>query len=226
MRNERFTSTILLSTLLIWFSSFTFGYGQSLLYTNVQKISEYIAQDKFSIYLENENHLVLVDSIFSFALTVNNNDISETLLSLTFATVPYRQVPLKIPYLNIIFNFPLVSADKETYLKKNSNLPNNLFYDTPQNSFGDRDKLAHFFGSAFLSYNSILFDLTPFIGYFVEVFEETFKVESFIDERDLIVNSIGSSFGKALKDNIEMKPSYFIFNYSLQKMKLVPCLPY
>jgi len=90
------------------------------------------------------------------------------------------------------------------------------------NNYGDKDKLAHFFGSAFLSYSSNYFDLGNAIGYLVEVFEESFKVQSSIDERDLITNKLGNLFGTVLKQNKNILPSQIIilrtlsnFSYSL-----------
>ena len=65
----------------------------------------------------------------------------------------------------------------------------------PEIDYGDKDKLAHFFGSAFLSYESTIFDLGKLIGYFVEAFEESFKVQSTVDLRDLDVNEYGRLFG-------------------------------
>ena len=132
------------------------------------------------------------------------------------ATVPYREVPIQIPLIKSIVSYPLTSADEETFLKKNENLPRYLFFDTPQNDYGDKDKLAHFFGSAFLSYESNIFDLGKLIGYFVEAFEESFKVQSSIDLRDLDVNEYGRLFGTLLKENNKLLPSQIFLLRSLR----------
>ena len=145
----------------------------------------------------------------------NDYDYSETLLSLSFATVPYREVPIRIPLLNLIVNYPLTSASDSIYQMKNENLPKDIFFDSPQNDFGDKDKLAHFFGAAFLSYSSLFFDLGDLFGYFVEAFEEDFKVQSSIDERDLVTNNLGDTFGKLLKRNKEILPSQILLMRTL-----------
>jgi hypothetical protein len=137
-----------------------------------------------------------------------------------FATVPYREVPIELPILNTIVYFPLTSADEETFLKKNENLPKYLFFDTPQNNYGDKDKLAHFFGSAFLSYESNIFDLGKLIGYFVEAFEESFKVQSTADLRDLDVNDYGRLFGESLKEDKILLPSQFFLFRSLRFLRV------
>jgi hypothetical protein len=149
------------------------------------------------------------------ALSLNNYDYSETLLALCFATIPYREVPIRIPLLNLIVNYPLLSAQDSVYQMKNENLPKNIFFDSPQDNYGDKDKLAHFFGSAFLSYNSLFFDLGNLFGYFVEAFEEDFKVQSSIDERDLITNNLGFIFGSLLKSNKKILPSSLLIMHSL-----------
>ncbi len=150
----------------------------------------------------------MVDSIFLRAVKFYDYDIDEALLALTFACVPYRKIPIVIPLLKVTVYYPLVSADDSTYKLKNQNLPRYFFYDTPNNNYGDKDKLAHFFGSAYISYASNIFDLGDLIGYFVENFEETFKVQSSIDERDLRTNKLGNIFGYMLKKNKSILPSH------------------
>ena len=195
---------------------------QSKLSKSVNKISDYIASSEFLILKEKVGELSTVDSIYSEALKFNDNDHSEALLSLTFATVPYNEVPIQIPVIKSILNFPLIAASDSIFEMKNANLPRYIFFDSPMNEYGDKDKLAHFFGSAFLSYSSNFFDLGNAIGYFVEVFEESFKVQSSIDERDLVTNKFGNMFGKLLKRNKNILPSQIIilrtlsnFSYNL-----------
>jgi hypothetical protein len=147
------------------------------------------------------------------ALKYNNNNISETLLSLTFATVPYRRIPITIPLFNLTMYYPLISADKNIFDLKNKNLPYRLFFDSPENNYGDKDKIAHFFGNAFIGYHSTILNPGNILGIFVEVFEETFKIQSSIDERDLNTNFYGRAFGKALKENQFVLPSQSLILY-------------
>jgi hypothetical protein len=188
---------------------------QSKLSEGVNNISAFIASDYFKTLSASVNDLALIDSIYLKALSLNDYDYSETLLALCFATIPYREVPIRIPLLNLIVNYPLISASDSIYQAKNRNLPKDIFFDSPQNNSGDKDKLAHFFGSAFLSYNSLFFDLGNLIGYFVEAFEEDFKVQSSIDERDLITNNLGNIFGRLLKRNKKILPSHVLIMHSL-----------
>ena len=183
---------------------------QSKLSKSVNFISEYIASRSFLTLKKEIGDLKTVDSIFIKSCNHSNKDFSEALLALTFATVPYKEVPIQIPLLKVIVNYPLISASDSIFLLKNENLPRYIFFDSPADNYGDKDKLAHFFGSAYITYASNIFDLGDPIGYFVEVFEESFKVQSTIDERDLITNNLGNTFGKLLKRNKNILPSQII----------------
>jgi hypothetical protein len=193
---------------------------QSQLSKNVNYISNYIASEHFANLKNDIGDVSAADSIFVEAIKHTNGNISEALLALMLAAVPYREVPVQIPLINSILNYPLTSADEETFLKKNSNLPRYLFFDTPQNNYGDKDKLAHFFGSAFLSYESNFFDLGKLIGYFVEAFEESFKVQSSVDIRDLDVNDYGRLFGDLLKEKNNLLPSQIFLIRSIRFLRV------
>lgn len=192
---------------------------QSKLSKSVNEISNYIASEQFAEIRNTYRDLASVDSIYLKALEINNNDYSETLLSLTFATVPYKEVPIQIPLIKVILNYPLISACDSIFNSKNENLPRYIFFDSPMDSYGDKDKLAHFFGSAFISYSSNIFDFGNPIGYFIEVFEETFKVQAYVDERDLMTNNLGNIFGKMLKQNKNILPSQIIILKTLSYFK-------
>ena len=211
----------LYSILIILIISQSIFSQQSNLSRAVNSITEYISSNHFLEIRKTNGDLVSVDSIYLKALEINNNDHSETLLSLMFATVPYREVPIRLPLFNVIVNYPLISADEDIFNKKNENLPRYFFIDTPENDYGDLDKLAHFFGSAFLSYESNIFDLGELIGYFVEAFEESFKVQSNIDYRDIDVNYYGRLFGKLLKKNKTILPSQILLFRSLNFFRFV-----
>ena len=195
---------------------------QSNLSSHVNFISKYISSNEFVSLKNNIGDIKSIDSIYIQAFNHSDNDYSEVLLALTFATVPYREVPIQIPVIKVVLYYPLISASDSIFNLKNENLPRYIFFDSPDNNYGDKDKLAHFFGSAFISYFSNIFDLGNPIGYFVEVFEESFKVQSAIDEKDLMTNKLGNTFGKLLKQNKNILPSQIIilrtlsnFSYNL-----------
>ena len=150
-----------------------------------------------------------------------SNDIDEALLALTFTTIPYNEVPIVIPLIKEVVYYPLTSADDSTFNLKNKNLPRYLFFDSPKSEQGDIDKLAHFFGNAFIGYSENILDLSSLIGYFVESFEEDFKVESRVDYRDLDVNIYGDLFGKLLNSNKKLLPSQVMLLRSLKYFNFI-----
>ncbi len=191
---------------------------QSKLSKAVNYLSNFISSEYFSELKCNNSDLALTDTIYIRAVKFTNYDYSEALLSLIFTTVPYKRVPIKLPLINVIVKYPLISASDSIFNKKNDNLPKNLFLDTPNDNFGDKDKLAHFFGSAYISYSSHIFDLGNLIGYFIEVFEDSFKVQSQIDFRDMRANLLGQYFGKYLKEDKNFLPSKIFLFYNLSNI--------
>jgi hypothetical protein len=189
---------------------------QSKLSKGVNYISEFIASDYFKDLEKTNSDLALTDTIYLRAVHFKNYNYSEALLALTFAVIPYKSVPVKIPLLGIKLNFPLTSDCDSIFLLKNRNLPKEFYDDTPNGNYGDKDKLAHFFGSAYISYTSRIFDLGNLIGYFVESFEDKFKVQSGVDPRDMRTNTLGQLFGRILKINKEILPSDVFIIYNLQ----------
>jgi hypothetical protein len=192
--------------IFVLFSSNTLP-QQSRLSKAVNYLSEFIASEQFVKLIEDNSDLALVDTIYLRAINYFQNDYAEALLALTFATIPYREVPLIIPLINIRLYYPLISADEKTFSQKNENLPSLFFYDSPKNLYGDKDKLAHFFGNAYIGYAESILDLADVFGYFVEAFEEDFKAQSKIDFRDIEVNWYGVLFGNLLEENKNILPS-------------------
>lgn len=178
-------------------------------------MSAFIASDYFKDLSKTNNDLALADTLYLRILKYENYNYSEALFDLTFTVVPYNKVRIKIPLIKSVVTYRLPSSPEEIYLKKNDNLPKRFFFDTPMDDYGDKDKLAHFFGSAFISYAQNIFDFGNLIGYFVEVFEEDFEVQNSIDQRDLQTNNLGNIFGEMLKENKDILPSQVMIFRSL-----------
>ena len=165
--------------------------------------------------------LALVDSIYIRAINFYEKDYEEALLALTFTTIPYSRVPFVIPLLKIRLYYPLISASDSISNLKNQNLPSRLFFDSPDNDYGDKDKLAHFFGNAFIGYAENILKLADVFGYFVEAFEEDFKAQSEVDFRDVDVNWYGVLFGETLELNKEVLPSQIMAIRSLRYLRII-----
>lgn len=181
----------------------------------ILEISQFIASDDFTKIKNNRTDLKIIDSLYLYALAYTEDDVNEALLYLTFSTIPYNEIPLIIPFINLRASIMLPHAKEPVFSRKNVNLPSQLFFDSPADSLGDRDKLPHFFGSAYLSLTFRWFDFTKFIGIFVEDFEENFYIQSKVDLRDIRADNLGNIFGKILKKNKAILPSQVLACYTL-----------
>ncbi len=194
---------------------------QGSLSQQVMILSDYIASEKFENYSDSVDHISLIDSIFNNSLKVCGNDISEALLTAALATLPYRKIPVTIPVINEEAEGTIIETPDSLFKRKVSNLPSKIFFDSPGGVFGDKDKLSHFFGNAFLSYNVALFNLSKFLSILVELFEESFKVDGSVSTRDLLIGNLGELYGKELSDNGSMMPSKYIRFYELFYIKFI-----
>jgi hypothetical protein len=218
MRFKKVPSRILI--LFIVLSSSIYP-QQSELSKGVNYLSEFIASDYFLQLKKDNTDTALVDSIYVRAINFYEKDYQEALLALTFTTIPYSRVPLVIPLLKIRLYYPLISASDSISNLKNQNLPNKLFFDSPDNEYGDKDKLAHFFGNAFIGYAENILKLADVFGYFVEAFEEDFKAQSEVDLRDVDVNWYGVLFGETLELNKQVLPSQIMAIRSLRYLRII-----
>jgi len=186
---------------------------QHLFYA-VDSISKQIAFNQYNV----TDDLFAVDSMYISARDLNKGDIPETFLSLTFAVIPYNKVPIRLPVIHTLVVYKLISSVDSIFRLKNKKLPSHLFFDTPKE--GDNDKNAHFFGSAFISYSSNILDLGDLIGYFVEVFEESFEVQNQVDPRDMEANSLGQIFGRIIKKHKDVLPSQVMILKTLYHIRI------
>lgn len=182
---------------------------------SVHYLSGFAASDYFAGLKKNTTDLALVDTLFNRALLFTGGDKAEALLGLTFTSIPVRRIPFVLPLFKWHMDIPLTSVGDSLFERKNRNLPARVMYDSPLDEFGDKDKLAHFFGSAYLAYISHIFDFTEIIGIFVEEFEEKFYIQSSPDPRDLVADRLGQMFGKGLKSDKNLQPSTVLSIYPL-----------
>ncbi len=199
---------------LFLLNSAVFAQSTPTFKSGVAYLSRFIASDYFLQLKNSSGHPDLTDTLYLRSLNFYKGDYSEALLALTFACLPYKVMPLSIPVISVKVNIPLPAVADPLFSIKTRNLPSKLFEDSPNSEFGDKDKLSHFFGNAFIEYNFPFFNLSKFLGIFVEKFEETFYVQGAMDKRDLIINRLGAQFGKALCNDKNVRPSQFFKKYS------------
>lgn len=190
---------------------------QSQLSEHVIALSQQII-DNHENHIVGSNQILEIDTLFRQSVILCNKDVSEALISLTFACLPFRSFMMHIPLIKVQLAYSVYSADSLTFMRKNEFLINNVYFDSPKNKFGDKDKLAHFFGAAFLGYLTRSVSIPDYIGCLVEIFEEVFKADSYIDLRDVRTNKLGAQFGRQLRKNPQSNPSMYFSFYNLTNM--------
>ena len=204
---------ILLLLILVINSNYFGQSGKPTFEDGVIHLSNLISEQRFSS--SEISDINQIDSLYKYAVNYYQGDISEALLALTFATIPFNRMPIKLPIFNVRIPLRLPSVDDNLFSIKRKNLPGIVYFDSPLKGGQDKDKVAHFYGNAFLAYNVSFFNASKFLGMIVEMFESTFKVSGGIDFRDLQTNHLGEFFGHSLRKDTNLKPSDFFNVYSL-----------
>jgi hypothetical protein len=174
------------------------------------QLKEYIRNEEFASIRSQRGDLNAVDAIFSEAMRLSWNNVYEALLISLVATMDHSKFGVKLPVVGPLLWFPLTSEFEEDFRERVAALPRLLYSDSPDKAIGDRDKLQHFFGSAFLTYALESRDGAQRVGEFIEWGEDKVIVDGALDERDFRANNHGQEFGLALLNDKGMKPSAFI----------------
>lgn len=177
----------------------------SFLFQNISKMKSYVRSDEFSEYKNHYGDLAAVDEIFHQAYIITRGNTSIALLLCTSATLDHYTLGIRVPILNIYI--PLTDETKEEFQRRVDNLPAQIYPNSPKTKYGDRDKLQHFFGSAFLMYVFESQNAAQDYSEFVEKFEDRYIKDGNYDIFDMKANEDGQKFGLALSNNQKTKPS-------------------
>jgi hypothetical protein len=189
------------------------------------QLKEYIRSDEFVEEKRAHGDLHAVDLVYDRAMRLAWDNIYEALLIAAFSTFDHRQVGLRLPILGSLLWFPLTSEFPEEFAARVNALPSRLYPDTPKGPAGDRDKLQHFFGSAFLAYTLESNDTPARIGDFIEWGEERFIVGGVNDERDQRANFQGRMFGLRLREDDSVQPSDYLVPVFVLHPAETGCVP-
>jgi hypothetical protein len=169
-------------------------------------ISSYISSDRLATIERQQGDKAAIDMIFSHALAVSGGDIGEALFACTAACFDHHTIYFKLVFFKM--PFPLSFESDSAYHARYAHLPSRLFYDTPPE--GDRDKLQHFFGSAYLEWALHSHTFTTAIGNGLEVLEPALVVGGENDERDKRANKAGIAFAMMLDRHPGIRPSMIL----------------
>jgi hypothetical protein len=195
-----------------------FTYFPSIFIQHEFELKSFVSSKTFKHLREQFGDAKSVDAIYIRAMQLTNNNTAISLLLSTFATFDHETVGLKVPIFSLAF--PLTDESRAEFARRVANLPRIIYDDSPE--YGDRDKLQHFFGSAFIAFISESRDAADRFGVFVEKGEPLIVVGGVYDDRDLRADWQGQNFGSALLDNNHRRPTEFLARYpALLKAKTI-----
>ncbi|HEX7574134.1 MAG TPA: hypothetical protein VF514_13670, partial [Bacteroidota bacterium] len=185
-------------------------------------LKEYIRSEELVSKRDAHGDLYAVDCVFDRAMRLCWNNVYEALLVSAFALMDHQRVGVRLPLIGAILWFPLTSEFTGEFRARIDALPSRLYADTPPGQGGDRDKLQHFFGSAFLTAVTESAESADRFGLFIEWGEENFIVGGVNDERDVRANRQGERFGLHLLSDPDTRPSRF-FTTEVPRGTATPC---
>ncbi|MBA4313121.1 MAG: hypothetical protein C0417_10885 [Chlorobiaceae bacterium] len=191
-------------------ASFIYSYFPPIFIQNGIELKSFVRSNIISDIRRQFSDLQSVDAIYIQAMKLTNNNTAISLLISTLACFDHRLVGLKVPVFALYF--PLTNESEEEFKARVANLPRYLYADSPKNKIGDRDKLQHFFGSAFLTFIFESKSPAEELSRSIEVGEDAIIVDGALDERDMRANRHGQNFGLALIQNKFVLPSDYFLN--------------
>jgi hypothetical protein len=176
------------------------------LFRREAELKRYIRDPRFLVLRLADGDTMAVDAIFDRAMEIANGGIGTALWLCAFATMDHFRIGAEIPFLGVL-PIPLTTESHENFRIRLSHLPRRVLPDSVGRKANDRDKLQHFFGSAYLTYTSNSKSLANDVGNFVEWGEPKFIVGGTNDNRDKFANRLGQQFGMMLLDGGDVLPS-------------------
>ena len=184
--------------------------------TVTQELRNYIRETLPPVTHNRDEELQHVDMIYLKAMELSNDQISTALLAASIALLNRTDITPTIPLLGIV-KLPLPAEDSADAIARIDKLQRYIFPDSPQDKWGDSDKLVLFFGSAYLTYETGARPIPEAIGQFVEKGEVALKLDTAADPRDVFTNRLGQEFGRALSDGRNVLPSDFLSSKYVRK---------
>ncbi len=173
-------------------------------------LRDYIRGNEFpGVSHDRNEELKHVDLLFTKGMELSNNKIGTVLFAISFAVLNRTYIEPSFPLIGIV-RLPLPAENSADAISRIRKPPRFFFDDSPRDKWGDSAKLVHFFGSAYLTYVTGTRKIPDAVGVWIEEGEETFKLDSLGQKRDIFINRLGQRFGAALSEGREVLPSDFL----------------
>jgi hypothetical protein len=184
---------------------------------DTKHIRQYILDGRFQVLRNRCGDMRTIDAIYLKSLKIADYNVARALFLSLMAVLEHRKVDVKMPIVSSL-KVPLTFEKESIFSARIKHLPTDVYSDSPTTPEGDRDKLQHFFGSAYLSYASEAPEFTRTAGNLIEWGEAAFIVGGTDDSRDKRANKQGESFGRDLLVVKTLLPSdYLTFQHEDRK---------
>ncbi len=167
-------------------------------------LKRYIREERFYELRKVLDDTLAVDAIFDRALMLTDGNVLHALLISTFAVMDHHRLGINVPLIGSVF-IPLTFESDSSFRLRRTHLPKKLLDDNPRAS--DKDKLQHFFGSAFIAYATNSDSFGKWVGDLFELGEDKFVLGGRDDARDRLANERGREFGLRLLKEEWLLPS-------------------
>jgi hypothetical protein len=152
-------------------------------------LRSYIASPEFGAFSRSSSPEISFDEIYHTAVDYAHGDVESALLAATIGTMEHEHLPFSIFGLHV--DVPLTSESHARFQERVSHLPDSIYHTHE----GDRDKLQHFFASAWLKQVVGMNAVVRFAAWLVEKGESLLLSEGDDDPRDLRADYDGIRFG-------------------------------
>lgn len=174
------------------------------LFKDEAHLKRYLRDVRFYELRKQYDDTLAVDAIFDRSVLIAEGNIPHALLISTLAVMDHHILGLKIPIIGSIY-FPLTFENDSLFRLRRTHLPKRLLSDNLRSV--DKDKLQHFFGSAYLAYVTNSNIISRWIGDLFEIGEDRFVLGGRSDLRDKLANEKGREFGLRLLRDEDILPS-------------------
>src|SRR3989338_8149755 len=157
---------------------------------DTKEIRSYVRDARYKELTKRCGDLRAVDAIYIRSLKIAGYSIGRALLLSMMAVLEHQNLHVRIPIVSSI-KLPLTLEEDSLFLQRIRHLPGRVYADSPTNGEMDKDKLQHFFASAYIAYASESVDLARGAGNIVEWGEAKFVVGGADDPRDKRANKQG-----------------------------------
>ena len=176
---------------------------------DTKEVRGYVRDPRFRELTRRCGDLRAVDAIYQKSLRIAEYNVGRGLLISMMAVLEHQQIHVRMPIVKSV-ELPLSFEEDTLFAQRVRNLPNALYPDSPTTEEGDKDKLQHFFASAYLAYASESTDIARGAGNVVEWGEAKFVVGGADDPRDRRANKQGEAFGRDLLVVKNLLPSDYL----------------